>query len=154
MRNDTVWLRGERAPRRPVEITSERLATVGWTAEDGSKHEVKAWTVRSIERDRPRELEEALALVATGDYAGAEKALAAVALLSSTAWVGVHAAFVRANARRLRARLEGTGHDEAHAWLSAWLEKNPDHFLTPGAFVAAGDAALRTGDVEKAKSWF
>jgi hypothetical protein len=139
---DTIWIRGEKAPRT-VTISVEGAAKVVYE-EAGKKQEVESWRVRWFKHgDTPPELDEALARVTFGDMKGAEEVLAG--LERSSGWLPAHASFHHANARRLRALLEGKGHDEALERLVAWRKQHADHFLAPLAALAAGEAALEAG---------
>src|ERR1700722_18824713 len=69
-------------------------------------------------------------------------------------WLRPHAGFHRANARRLRAELEGKGHDEALSALKAWREREGEHFLAPLAALATGEAAILARDFDLARAEF
>jgi tetratricopeptide (TPR) repeat protein len=148
MGKDTVWLRGERAPRKDVAILDENAVKFVFE-EKGKKVEVEGWRVRSVRHaDSPPELAQALARIPQGDFATAEKALEALSQRENApAWLKTHASFHQANARRLRASLEGTGNEEAVSLLEKWfeLEKGTEHWLHPSAALAWGEAALAGG---------
>jgi hypothetical protein len=144
MSKDTVWLRGERAPRTDVAILDESAVKFVFE-EKGKKVEVEGWRVRSVKHaDSPPELGQALARIPQGDFATAEKALGDLAARENApAWLKVHASFHRANARRLRASLEGTGHEEALDLLSKSVVDG--HWLQPSALLAIGEVGLELG---------
>jgi hypothetical protein len=142
---DTVWLRGERAPRKDVTIVEEGAEKFVFT-ENGEKREVEGWRVRAVRHaDSPRELRAALARIPEGDFATAEKQLdLLVQKENAPEWLKIHASFHRANAQRLRASLEGTGHYEAASLLGKWLERHGDHRLAPAARFARGEGLLES----------
>ncbi len=141
---DTIWIRGEAAPRA-VTVREEGVAKVIYE-EGEEKHEVESWRVRWLRHgDAPAELDEALARVTFGDMKAAEEVLSGLSKRDGPTWLAVHAGFHAANARRLRALLEGKGHDEALERLVAWRKQHGDHFFAPQAALAAGEAALEAG---------
>lgn len=149
--SDMIWVRGEK-PAANVTLVSEGAREVVFER-DGAKTTVASKDVRALRHgDTPGELDHALQRMEKGDFPAAERLLAG--LEARGGWLAAHAGFHRANARRLRAELEGTGHDEALALLEAWREKNEDHHLAPLAALVAGDAALVAKDLDRARAEF
>src|SRR5262245_10024311 len=126
---DTIFVRGESKPRAGVNVLAEGARAVAYEDGAGARHEVEGWRVRRVARgDTPAELDDALAQAGAGELAAAEKTLAALAARQKPAWLALEAGFLHANVRRLRAKLEGTGHAEALALLRKWRENGgKDH---------------------------
>lgn len=149
---DLVWLSGEAEPFADVELISEGARELVFTR-GGERVTVPARAVRAYRHgDTPPELDHALQRMERGDFAAAERLLAP--LVAGEGWVRAHAGFHRANARRLRAELEGTGHAEGLQWLAAWRAQEGEHWLAPLAAVAEGDAALAAGQLDVARAAF
>ncbi|HZU99378.1 MAG TPA: hypothetical protein VFF73_21905 [Planctomycetota bacterium] len=148
---DMIWIRGEQ-PFADATIVSETSKEVVYERA-GKKTTVPSRDVRALRHgDTPGELEHAFRRMEKGDFRAAEKLLEP--LESRGGWVRAHAGFHRANARRLRAELEGTGHDEALALLQAWSEREGDHYLAPMVTLVTGDAALVAGKHDVARGAF
>jgi hypothetical protein len=149
---DMIWIRGETQPFVDVTLVSEGAKEVVYERA-GKRTSVKHADVRQLRHgDTPAELDHAFRRMEKGDFKAAEKLLEP--LESRGGWVRAHAGFHRANARRLRAELEGTGHDEALGWLKTWAEREGDHYLAPMATLVTGDAALVAGKHDVARAAF
>ncbi len=147
---DYIWLHGEKEPFGDVTIVSEGAREIVYTR-GGTKKTVPSSDVRTLwHGEAPGELDHALRRMEKGEFKAAEALLEP--LEKREGWVRTHAGFHRANARRLRAELEGTGHDEAIALLKAWREREGDHWLAPAAAIATGDAAVLAGQHDLAKT--
>ncbi|MEZ0226995.1 MAG: hypothetical protein ACAI25_00095, partial [Planctomycetota bacterium] len=145
---DYIWLRGEKEPFGDVTLVSEGAREVVVTLK-GVKKTIPASEVRALwHGDAPGDLDHALRRMEKGDFRAAEKLLEPFE--KREGWLRAHAGYHRANARRLRAELEGTGHDEALALLKAWREREGDHWLAPLAAIATGDAAILQKDYDLA----
>lgn len=150
--SDFVWLRGEQQPLAGVRIITEGAHQLA-LERAGKLTAVPARDVSALRHgDTPGELDHALQRMERGDFPAAERLL--TPLEQRGGWLRAHAGFHRANARRLRAELEGTGHDEALGLLVAWREREGEHWLAPCAAVATGDAALVAGRHELARAEF
>src|SRR4051812_2898427 len=120
---DMIWLRGQQ-PEMDIELVTEGASEVVFKRA-GKTTTVAAQDVLTLRHgDMPHALAHALERMDKGDFKAAENLLEPLA--ATEGWLGAHAGFHRANARRLRAELEGKGHDEALALLDAWREKHAD----------------------------
>ncbi len=148
---DWVWRRGEERPFE-VELVREGALVIEFMR-GGKLGAIATKELRGYRRgDTPGELDHALLRMDKGDFPAAERLLAPLA--DGDGWVRAHAGFHRANARRLRAELEGTGHDEALALLDRWRAREGEHFLAPYAATAMAEAALAAGQHQRALSEF
>jgi len=148
---DYIWLRDEARPFE-VELVSEGARQITFKR-GGELGTVATKDVRGHRHgDTPGELDHALERMDKGDFPAAERLLAPLA--EAEGWVRAHAGFHRANARRLRAELEGTGHDEALALLDRWRAREGEHFLAPYATTAMAEAALAAGQHDRARLEF
>lgn len=148
---DWIWLAGEARPFE-VELVREGALELEFR-HAGEPCTVATRDLRGYRRgDTPGELDHALERMDKGDFPAAERLLGR--LEERDDWVRAHAGFHRANARRLRAQLEGTGHDEALALLDRWRAREGEHFFAPYATTAAAEAALAAGQHGRARAEF
>lgn len=149
---DLIWLRAEKQPFTDVTIVSEGAREVVYKR-GGESATVATKDVRDLRHgDMPGEVDHALRRMEKGDFKAADKLLAP--LEAREDWVRAYAGYHRANARRLLAELEGTGHDEGLALLKAWREREGEHYLAPLVAMVTGDAALVAKNHDLAKAEF